>query len=245
VIVDLKRLSLLARGYLFFGRNLVAGKIINKLLNALAFLDYRLLMYLSMWHPDMESRKKLMRKRGVNISDKAWVDLGVYIEMTTPQAVIIEDHAKLAFGVTIFAHDAALNSAGDLPMRVMTTRVGYNSAVGAHSIIMPGVNIDDHAGVVAGSVVTKDVPTGMVAGGNPAEIMGKVTDIGLAWQADLEIHPEIYYDHPNPARAPNHPFEDLLTWRDRGVKIQPSSVLRTGTPFDYILDAKEMKDKEA
>ena len=238
--MNLKKLSLLARGYFFFGRNLLAGKIINKMLNFLAFLDYRMLMYLSMWHPDMESRKRLIRKRGVNISDKAWVDFGVYIEMTTPQAVTIEDHAKLAFGVTIFAHDAALNSAGDLPMRVMPTRIGYNSAVGAHSIIMPGVNIEDHAGVVAGSVVTKDVPTGMVAAGNPAEILGTVKDIGLAWQADLEVRPELYYDHPNPARAPHNPYEELVTWRKRGVKIQPSTVLRTGTPFDYILDAKEM-----
>lgn len=242
--MDWKRLSLLARGYFFFGRNLLAGKITNKVLNLLASLDYRLLMYLSMWHPDMESRKRLIRQRGVNISDKAWVDLGVWIEMTTPQAVIIEDYAKLAYGVIIFAHDAALNSAGDLPMRVKTTRIGYNSAVGACSIVLPGVNIDDHAGVVAGSVVTKDVETGTVVGGNPAEVIGTVKDIGLAWQADLEVHPEIYYDHPNPARAPHNPYEELITWRKEGVEIQPSSVLRTGTPFDYILDAKEMNDKK-
>jgi hypothetical protein len=75
-------------------------------------------------------------------------------------------------------------------------------------------------------------------------VLGTVEEIGLAWQADLEVRPEVYYDHPNPARAPHHPCEHLLTWRERGVKIQPSSVLRTGTPFDYILDAKQMTDEE-
>jgi acetyltransferase-like isoleucine patch superfamily enzyme len=242
--MDLKRLSLLARGYLFFGRNLLAGKITNVFLNILANLDYRLLMVLSMWHPDPEGRRRLLRKRGVNISDKAWVDLGVWIEMTTPQAVVIEDYAKLGFGAVVLAHDAAANSIADLPMRVLPTRIGYNAAVGTYSIVMPGVNIEDHAAVVAGSVVTKDVPTGMVVGGNPAEVLGTVEEIGLAWQADLEVRPEVYYDHPNPARAPHHPCEDLLNWRGRGVKIQPSSVLRTGTPFDYILEAKQMMDEK-
>jgi serine acetyltransferase len=239
--MDWKRLSLLARGYFFFGRSLLAGKIINKTLDLLAFLDYRLLMYLSMWHPDMKSRIRLLRKRGVNISEKAWVDVGVFIEMTTPQSVIIEDYAKLAYGVTIYAHDASFNSAGDLPMRVQETRIGYNAAVGACSFVLPGVNIEDHAGVAPRSVVTKDVPTGMIVAGNPAESIGTVEEIGLAWQADLEVHPEIYYDHPNPARAPHNPFEHLVTWRKEGVKIQDATTLRTGTPFDFILDAKAMK----
>jgi len=82
----------------------------------------------------------------------------------------------------------------------------------------------------------------MIVAGNPAEQLGTVEQIGLAWQADLEVRPEIYYDHPNPARAPHHPFEDLLTWREEGVKIQAATTLRTGTPFDYILDAKAMKE---
>jgi serine acetyltransferase len=240
--MEWKHASLMAKGYWFFGRNLLAGKFTNKALDLLAFLDYRLLMLLSMWHPDHSSRIKLLRRRGVNISEKAWVDIGVFIEMTTPQSVIIEDYAKLAYGVTVYAHDASFNSAGDLPMRVQETRIGYNAAVGACSFVLPGVNIDDHAGVAPCSVVTKDVPTGMIVAGNPAEQLGTVEQIGLAWQADLEVRPEIYYDHPNPARAPHHPFEHLLTWRKQGVKIQAATTLRTGTPFDYILDARAKKE---
>ena len=36
---------------------------------------------------------------------------------------------------------------------------------------MPGVTIEDHVLVAAGSVVTKSVPTGVVVGGNPAKII--------------------------------------------------------------------------
>lgn len=242
--MDWDTLLKLARGYAFLARNLAAGKVTNKALDLLAFLDYRLLMLLSMWHPDAESRKRLLRKRGVNVADTAWIDLGVWIEMTTPQAVVIEDYAKIAYGVMVHAHDAAVNSVGDLPMRVQTTTIGYNSAIGSGSIIMPGVTIGKHCGVVPGSVVTKDVPDLTVVGGDPAETLFTSDQLGLAWQADLKMRPDIYYDHPNPARAPSTPIDHLLTWRDEGVKVRDCSELRTGTPFDYILDAKEALRKK-
>jgi carbonic anhydrase/acetyltransferase-like protein (isoleucine patch superfamily) len=242
--MDWERNLKLARGYTFLARNMAMGKVTNKVLDLLAFLDYRLLMILSSWHPDMQSRLRLLRKRGVNIAETAWVDLGVWIEMTTPQAVIIEDYAKIAYGVLIHAHDAAVNSVADLPMRVLTTRIGYNSAIGANSIIMPGVTVGKHCGVVSGSVVTKDVPDHTVWGGNPAKMLFTSEDLGLAWQADLRANPDVYYDHPNDARAPSTPFDHLLTWRDEGIKPRDHTELRTGTPFDYILDARMAEEKD-
>ncbi|RJP35473.1 MAG: acyltransferase [Actinobacteria bacterium] len=236
--MEIKNVTKLARGYLFYARNLAAGKVTNTVLDFLAFMDFRLLIILSSWHPSHDARIKLLRKRGVNVSEKAWVDQGVWIEVTTPQAVVIEDYAKLGYGVVIYAHDASFNSAVDMPMRVKTTRIGYNSGIGTRSVILPGVNIGKHVGVMPGSVVTKDVPDGMVVGGNPAVEVGRVEDFGLLWQADLEVHPEIYYDHPNPTRAPSTPYDHLVTWRKAGIKVRHFTELRTGTPFDYILDAK-------
>jgi len=241
--MDIDKTIKLAKGYFFYARSLAAGKVTNAVLDLLAMLDYRLLIVLSSWHPSHDARIRLLRKRGVNVSEKAWVDQGVWIEVTTPQAVVIDDYAKLGYGVVIYAHDASFNSVIDLPMRVKSTRIGYNSAIGTRSVILPGVNIGNHVGVMPGSVVTKDVPDGMVVGGNPAVIMGEAKDFGLLWQADLEVHPEIYFDHPNPSRAPSTPYDHLVTWRKAGVKVRHFSELRTGTPFDYILDAKAA-DKE-
>jgi carbonic anhydrase/acetyltransferase-like protein (isoleucine patch superfamily) len=234
---------MLAKGYWFLGRNILAGKITNRVLELVALMDYRLLMLLSMWHPDQETRKRLLRKRGVQVADKAWVDLGCWIEMTTPQSVIIEDYAKLAYGVIVFAHDAAVNSVVDLPMRVKTTRIGYNSAVGARSIVMPGVTIGEHCGVVPGSVVTKDIPDRTVWGGDPARQLFTSEELGLAWQADMKVHPDLYYDHPNESRGPSTTFDHILTWREEGIKVRDCRELRTGTPFDYILEAKARKEK--
>ncbi len=44
------------------------------------------------------------------------------------------------------------------------------AAIGANATLVPGVHIGRGAAVAAGSVVTKDVPAGMMAMGNPARI---------------------------------------------------------------------------
>jgi acetyltransferase-like isoleucine patch superfamily enzyme len=240
---ELKRYYQLARGYAFLARNLAAGKVVNALLNTLAFLDYRMIILLSMWHPDMEARKRFIRKRGVELGEHAFVDLGVFIEVTTPRSVIIEDYACLGFGCVIYAHDAGPNSVADLPLRVKPTRIGYNAVVGTRSVILPGVTVGSHSGVAPGSVVTKDVPEGTVVAGNPARVIATCEDIARAWQADMREHPEFYYDHPNPYRAPSTPFDPVITWRKEGVKVRHWTELRTGTPFDHILEAKQARKR--
>ncbi len=240
-----KRAYKLARGYTFLARNKAAGIVVNKALELLAFLDYRLLILLSMWHPDMQTRLKLIRKRGVNIEgDHVWVDLGVWIEVTTPTAVTIEDYAKIAWGAIIFAHDAAANSMIDLPMRVLPTRIGYNSAIGAHSIIMPGVQVGKHCGVLPGSVVTKDVPDYTIVGGNPAVQLMTDEQVIEAWQEDAKARPEVYYDLPNhPHRPPSTPLDHMIKWREWNLPLKKASQIRTHTPFDYLIEAAELKEK--
>jgi acetyltransferase-like isoleucine patch superfamily enzyme len=50
-------------------------------------------------------------------------------------------------------------------------KIGSHVWIGACAIILPGVIIDDHAVVGAGSVVTANVPCGAIVVGNPALIV--------------------------------------------------------------------------
>ncbi len=49
--------------------------------------------------------------------------------------------------------------------------IGDDVWIGTRSIILPGVKINSHSIIGAGSVVTKDVPEWAIVGGNPAKII--------------------------------------------------------------------------
>lgn len=242
--MNTNRSWMLLKGYSFLIRNKLAGKVIDLLLELLAFLDFRLHILLSMWHPNMDIRRKLTRKRGVDIADTAFVDLGVWIEITTPQAVTIEDYVVIGAHTLIFGHDASLNTVMDMPVRVKPTHICRNASIGHNCVILPGVTIGPNSGVLGGSVVTKDVPEGVIVGGNPAKPITDAIEIAKKWQEDMKVHPELYYDHPQPYRDPDNPFDPQLTWRKDGTRVRDYTDLRTGSPFDYILDARQIKTKE-
>lgn len=48
-----------------------------------------------------------------------------------------------------------------------------NVWIGGGAIIMQGVIIEDNVVIGAGSIVTKDIPSNMIAYGNPCRIMRK------------------------------------------------------------------------
>lgn len=58
--------------------------------------------------------------------------------------------------------------------RVKKIRIGRNVWIGRSAIVMPGVTIGDHAVVAAGAIVTRDVPSRAIVGGNPARPIGEV-----------------------------------------------------------------------
>lgn len=54
--------------------------------------------------------------------------------------------------------------------------IGKNCWLGAGVIIVPGITIGDNVVVGAGSVVTKDLPSNVVAVGNPCKILREVNE---------------------------------------------------------------------
>jgi maltose O-acetyltransferase len=54
--------------------------------------------------------------------------------------------------------------------------IGSDVWVGGGAIILPGVRIGSRAVIGAGSVVTRDVPDGVFAAGNPCRVIRKITE---------------------------------------------------------------------
>lgn len=53
--------------------------------------------------------------------------------------------------------------------------IGNNVWIGGSVTILPGVSIGDNVVIGAGAVVTHDIPSNMIVGGNPAKIIRKIT----------------------------------------------------------------------
>ena len=53
-------------------------------------------------------------------------------------------------------------------------RIGRNCWLGAGVIVVPGITIGDNTVVGAGSVVTKDIPSNVIAVGNPCKVLREV-----------------------------------------------------------------------
>lgn len=52
--------------------------------------------------------------------------------------------------------------------------IGNDVWIGGKAIISPGVTVGDRSVIGAGSVVTKDVPSGVVVAGNPARVIREI-----------------------------------------------------------------------
>jgi UDP-2-acetamido-3-amino-2,3-dideoxy-glucuronate N-acetyltransferase len=93
------------------------------------------------------------------------------------EGVTIEDEAFIGHGVT-FTNDLYPRATtpsgvlqGDADWKVIPTVVRRGASIGSGSTILCGIEIGEGAIVGAGSVVTKDVPAGMIVAGNPAKVL--------------------------------------------------------------------------
>jgi acetyltransferase-like isoleucine patch superfamily enzyme len=96
------------------------------------------------------------------------------------EGVVIEDEAFIGHGV-MFINDRyprAATGSGALQTEadwtVVPTVIKKGASIGSNATILCGVTVGEGAIVGAGSVVTKDVPPGVIAAGNPARVMRKI-----------------------------------------------------------------------
>lgn len=95
-----------------------------------------------------------------------------------PYLITIGDNCAITNEVKFFTHGGGRVFRKEYPNYDCFGRItiGNDVYIGARSMIMPGVTIEDNVIVAAGSVITKSVPSGMVVGGNPAKILCTVDE---------------------------------------------------------------------
>lgn len=58
----------------------------------------------------------------------------------------------------------------------MPIHIGKNCWLGAGVIVLPGISIGDNSVIGAGSIVTKDIPSNVVAVGNPCRVLRQINE---------------------------------------------------------------------
>lgn len=106
----------------------------------------------------------------VVIGDRVTLKSGVFLWDGTT----VEDDVFIGPNAT-FTNDKFPRSRRK-PDRFQRIVLRRGSSIGANATILGGVTIGEGAIVGAGSVVTRDVPPGMIVRGNPAREAGKVPD---------------------------------------------------------------------
>lgn len=76
---------------------------------------------------------------------------------------------------TILAHDASTKLHFG-KSKIGKVKIGDRVFIGYNSVVLCNVTIGNDVIVAAGSIVTKSIPEGCIAAGNPARIIGKTSD---------------------------------------------------------------------
>ena len=143
---------------------------------------------------DLENRTQIMKKllgqtkQNFWIEQAFWCDYGYNIEIGenfyANHNLVILDGNKVKFGDNVFiGPNCGFYTAGH-PLDYKTRNqgleyakpieVGNNVWFGGNVVVMPGVKIGCNCVIGAGSVVTKDIPEGSLAYGNPCKVHKKI-----------------------------------------------------------------------
>jgi UDP-2-acetamido-3-amino-2,3-dideoxy-glucuronate N-acetyltransferase len=116
----------------------------------------------------VEIQRGVRLGRNVKVLPFAFIPSGV----TVGDGAFIGPHACF----TNDRYPTAVDDQGELlteaGWQMLPTSVGARASIGANATILCGVTIGEGAMVAAGSVVTRDVPAGVLVAGLPAKVIG-------------------------------------------------------------------------
>lgn len=134
-------------------------------------------LYMHRVNKTNEAKRKYLRSLGCKIGEGTRFT-GLANVGDDPYLVEIGSDCLISNDVSFLAHDGGvkvLNSAGffnEVKMDKMARiKVGNNCFIGCGAVIMGGVKIGDNVIIGTRSIVTKDIPSGMVAAGMPAKVI--------------------------------------------------------------------------
>lgn len=144
---------------------------------------------------ELEKRQKLLKEMFAEIGEGCYIEpplhanwggkhvhfgKGVYcnfnLTLVDDTHVYVGDYTKLGPNVTIAtAGHSILPSLREKAYQYnLPVKIGSCVWLGAGVVVLPGVTIGDNTVIGAGSIVTKDIPSNVVAVGNPCKVIREI-----------------------------------------------------------------------
>lgn len=127
-------------------------------------------------------RAKLWRLMGAKVGKGVFIGYEVWMDFTNTEFIELEDGVHIANRCLLLCHKRDLTNyrVGDespkLPYIKGKVKIKKNAMIGMGTIIMPNVTIGEGAIIASGSLVTKDIPAWVIAGGSPAKVMKSIPE---------------------------------------------------------------------
>ena len=114
--------------------------------------------------------------KNISIGNDVYINFGCVILDCGP--VTIGNQVLIGPNVGIYDANHALDAQERMDGALIPDKISIGNRVwiGGGTIILPGVTIGDDTVIGAGSIVTHDIPSGVVAVGNPCHVLRKLTD---------------------------------------------------------------------
>jgi acetyltransferase-like isoleucine patch superfamily enzyme len=151
------------------------------------------------------------RSMGAHIGNRVFIGREAIIDKSFASWLTIEDDVVISAHCTILCHDSALNNIYGLPVKVGHVTIEKGVYIGAHCIILCGVTIGAQALVGAGSLVTSDLPAGMVAFGSPAKVQGSIIEYRQRFEKEMHDGSRFQYLNVRP-------------WRERQKELNSNEI---------------------
>jgi acetyltransferase-like isoleucine patch superfamily enzyme len=120
----------------------------------------------------------------MKVGDQTSFALMVMLDVMFPEKISVGKNTVIGYNTTILAHEYLIKE-----YRLGEVKIGSEVMIGANTTILPGVEIGDKAIVSAGTLVHKDVPSGVFVGGNPMKVIYTKEQLEQRWKQD-EIYGE-------------------------------------------------------
>lgn len=112
------------------------------------------------------------------------IRFGNHFYANTDLTILDENYVTFGDNVYLAPHVSIYTAGHPIDARVRNTdleyakpvTVGNDVWIGGNVVINPGVTIGNNVVIGSGSVVTKDIPDGVIAAGNPCRVIREITE---------------------------------------------------------------------